>query len=215
MPELKNYTVINRPMVQSFARQLGLPIDQERTRGRRAYIDAKAVGASADMESNKASRQSAMPSDDPRLLEPIVESLRESDQLRVFRPEKLREFELADPPDWYVYEVADATPMLVPIKKIARKTKYLPDKLRVWVIDPIEPSREPVAKWEWLGAYVFLVDMPGDLEAYRFGITGVSALRLVVDVLATTKKEQNLTELGSTEDIFGRWHEGHPVEKLE
>lgn len=42
----------------------------------------------------------------------------------------------------------------------------------------------------------------------------VSALRMVTEVIGK-EIETNLGKLGTTEDIYGRWHEGHPIKKLE
>lgn len=210
MPELKHYTVINRKLVESFARQLGLPVDQERTTQSQLGISGK---VSAGL--NKGLKQSPLPPDDPRLLQPIIASLRDSGQLRIYRPETLCEYESADPSEWYVYETGIATPVLVPFDKTLPDANHLPDVLTVWVIDPIEPSREPVGKWDWLGSYVFLVEELADFGYPTSGYySGISALRMLVEVVA---KDANVDpeDLLSREDVFGRWHEGHPVEKLK
>ena len=73
MSDLKDYRVINSKLVESFARQLGLPVDQEQTA-------AGNLGLGVNIGSvgfNRSRKQSPLPLYDPRLLPPIIESLRE------------------------------------------------------------------------------------------------------------------------------------------
>jgi hypothetical protein len=209
--DLKNYVVINRMFVESFARQLGLPIDQEQTTEGNFGVGIK-VGSAGFTRSRK---QSPLSYDDPRLLPPIVDSLRESGQLRVFRPDRTGDFESADPSEWYVYEHnVYATPVLIPVKEALGGADYVPDYIKVWVLDPTKPSREPIDKWDWLGAYVFIVQELLDLKIPDAGWSGVSALRLLIEGIAV-KERVTVRELARSDDVFGRWHEGHPLEKLK
>jgi hypothetical protein len=90
----------------------------------------------------------------------------------------------------------------------------LPEDLTVWVLDPIEPSREPVDEWDWLGSYVFIVQELLDLKAPHSVFSGISALRLVAEKIAVAENV-DMRDLAGTEDVFGRWHEGHPIEKIK
>lgn len=163
----------------------------------------------------KGRRRAPLPFEDPRLLPPIIESLRESGQLRIYRPDKASDFASADPPDWYVHEEGvTATPVLVPARKALGEPEYMPEDLRVWVLDPVEPSREPAYEEDWLGAYVFIVEQLLDLKASRFVISGISALRFIAEKIAIDE-DVRMDDLMGSEDVFGRWHEGHPIEKLK
>lgn len=212
MPELKQYSVINRPLVESLARQLGLPVDQERTVEGQIGVNGGKVGAGV----KTGRKQAPLPPDDPRLLPPIVSSLRDSGQLRVFRPERAEEF-WAEESDWYVHENTTATPVLVPLDKTLRDRRT-PEALTVWIIDPVESTAVPRDEWDWIGSFVFIVQELGNFPwPTPYFISGISALRLVVDVIAKMDHldEDELTALSGDEDLFGRWHDGHPVEKLE
>ena len=122
MEELKHYTVINRRLVESLARQLGLPIDQERTVEGKFGVTGKIA---AGIKTGR--KQSPLPPDDPRLLPPIVASLRDSGQLRIYRPERAQEFR-NEQSDWYVHETGIATPVLVPTNK-ALRSRDVPEAL--------------------------------------------------------------------------------------
>jgi hypothetical protein len=206
--DLKHYTVINTGLVESLARQLNLPVDKERTTEGQFGIGVK-VGAWI----KRSSVQSPLPPDDPRLLQPIVDKLRKSGKLRTYRPDTMREFERAEPMDWYVHEAAIATPVLIPVQKALKNSDYMPEKLTVWVIDPVEPTREPRGKWEWLGSFVFIVQEVADLTSPRTGVSGISALRMVVDVVANDE-DVDLEELQTKQDAFSCGKD-HPIKKLE
>ena len=162
-------------------------------------------------------KQSPLPSDDPRLLPPIIASLRDSGQLRVYRPERAGEF-WDERSDWYVHETGIATPVLVPTDK-ALRNRNVPEALTVWIMDPIESAVEPEDEWDWLGSFVFIVQELGGFPwPSSWFISGLSALRMVVDVIAKTPRLDRgelRKVITSGDDVFGRWHDGHPIEKLE
>ena len=151
MAKLKNYVVINRPLVESLAQQLNLPIDQERTSESQFGLVGK-VGIGF----KKSTRQSPLPSDDPRLLAPIVEALRESGQLRVYRPESTTEF-WEDASSWYVHEAAIAQPVLLPFDKTKPGADYFPEAVTVWVIGIDDIERETRASRWRAGPQVLVV----------------------------------------------------------
>jgi hypothetical protein len=185
MADLKHYTVINRHLIESLARQLNLPIDQERTTEAQVGLVGK-VGLGI----KKSRKQSPFPPDDPRLLPPIIEALRESGQLRVYRPESTSDFWYSDN-DWYVHETAVAVPVLLPFDRTLPDTKYLPEAVTIWVLDPPVATLETQPKKNWLGPFVFIVQelesFPASSEDY---ISGISAIRIITEVVA--KRRSNL-----------------------
>lgn len=212
MPELKNFKVINTPLVESLARQLNLPIDQERK------SEAQfGTGGKVSAGFKKSTSQSPLPTNDPRLLPPIIEALRDNGQLRVYRPEKPEEF-WADPVDWYVHETAIATPVFVPVRQTLKSSEFLPEFLKVWIIDPGEPTREPDDEYDWIGSFVFIVEDLSDFPwMMPWQLSGISALRMIAEVVAVAEPITfgELQTLRTKDDLYGRWHDGHPIEKLE
>ena len=178
MAELKNYVVINRPLVESLAQQLNLPIDQERTSESQFGLVGK-VGIGF----KKSTRQSPLPSDDPRLLAPIVEALRESGQLRVYRPESTTEF-WEDASSWYVHEAAIAQPVLLPFDKTKPGADYFPEAVTVWVIGIDDIERETRASRWRAGPQVLVVQELTSFPQASTYISGISAVRIIREVLA-------------------------------
>lgn len=180
MADLKHYTVINRHLIDSLARQLNLPIDQERTtEGQVGLVGKVGLGI------KKSRKQSPFPSDDPRLLPPIIAALRESGQLRVYRPESTPDFWYSDN-DWYVHETAVAVPVLLPFDRTLPDTRYLPEAVTIWVLDPDTQHTK-----DWRGPFVFIVQelesFPASRDTY---ISGISAIRIIAEVVA--KRRSNL-----------------------
>ncbi len=83
---MKDYVVINQRLVEVLARQLDLPLDVEQTREGQYGFDAGWLSAG----SRRATTRTAMTPDDPRLIPPIVDELRERGLLRGYRPESPR-----------------------------------------------------------------------------------------------------------------------------
>jgi hypothetical protein len=212
--DLKRYIVINTGLVESLARQLSLPVDKERTSEGQFGFSVKVGGWI-----KRTTVQAPLPPDDPRLLPPIIDKLRKSGKLRTFRPNSMTELGWAEPPDWYVHETAIATPVIIPVQRsLNLSSAYMPETLTVWVADPVEPTRKLRDKWEILGSFVFIVQEVADLTSPRTAVSGLSALKMIVDVVAKGEEleEADLEELVNKPDKYASISNGdHPVERLQ
>lgn len=211
--ELRRFTVLNTVLIESLARQLHLPVDVDRTSKQKLAADARLM--SAGLSSEK--RQKALPPEDPRLIPPIVGALRESGQLRAYRPDRTSEFWNSDG-DWYVYEETIATPVTLPLREILPAEQGVPQALTVWVLDPVDPRDEPAGPWDWLGSYVFIVQELGEWSwPARTHISGISALRLVVEGIGQQMPltREAIYRLAGGEDVYGRWFDATPLQKLQ
>ena len=174
-----------------------------------------------------------MPLNDPRLLPPIIEALRESGQLRIFRPDRCWDFWDASN-DWYVHETAIAVPVIVPVKKILEDSPLrpihgpqqfskdmLPDAITVWILDPVnEPgSKMPHLEPEYRESIVFIVQELSEFHANSF-ITGISALRMAIEIAPTIDEfdyrfwSYGKEVIPSPEHDPSLRHLGHPIKRL-
>ena len=148
----------------------------------------------------------------------LVDWLRFSGQLRVYRPETAIEFHSAHPGGWYVFEDLFATPVTMPLASKLRELHELsmPDAVTIWVSDPVELRKSSYARWEFPGAFVFLVEELGDFSWSKpYAITGISALRLIVDFLSTGQDySKSVQGVAGSPDEFGRDSSKHPIQKL-
>jgi hypothetical protein len=208
----RSYRVINQNLVTSLARGLGLPLGTVTT-------SAVEIGVNHGVMA-KASRSTTpkpMEASDPRLLPPIIEALRESGQLRVYRPERAEEFWNSDHDGWYVVERLVATPVTLSLADRLPGGVTGPDALNVWVSDPL-PLRSPrINEWDFAGSFLFLVEELGQFQwPMGWFMSGISALRVVVDVLqdGLVLTSDGLFDVAGSEDKYGRWESEHPIEKL-
>ena len=177
MVELKNYVVINTALVESLARQLNLPIDQERTSESQFGLVGK-VGIGF----KRSVKHAPLSSDDPRLLAPIVAALRESGQLRVYRPDNTNEF-WNDASNWYVHETAIAQPVLLPFDKIKPDADRFPEAVTIWVIGTDDIEYNTGTSSYWTGPHVFIVQELTSFPQARTYISGISAVRIIKEVI--------------------------------
>jgi hypothetical protein len=177
MVELKNYVVINTPLVESLARQLNLPIDRERTSESQFGLVGK-VGIGF----KKSVKHAPLSSDDPRLLAPIITALRESGQLRIYRPDNTNEFWKAAS-NWYVHETAIAQPVLLPFDKIMPDAGHFPETVTIWVIGIEDIGYDRGSSAPWAGPHVFIVQELTSFPQARTYISGISAVRIIKEVI--------------------------------
>lgn len=211
---IKTYRVINEELVRQLALQLGLAVEVETTT-ESEFKGGIASFGSARRSSRKVSSRNL---DDPRLLDEIVEGLREHGQLKIYRPERKR-----DLPEHttFVHEVGvEGTPVYLPVKE---QSEVLPgmDGLTVWVFEPLGPEigfihSEPDGSWawDWVGTYLFLVEAHSSEPESRHRWSGVSALRLLVDGIAGHDPEFPRPPGGLGLDLYGRDDPAHPIDKL-
>lgn len=93
--------------------------------------------------------------------------------------------------------------------------------LTVWVFEPLGPEigfidSEPDGSWawDWVGAYLFLVEEhQSEPESTRCW-SGISALRLLVEDIAGHNPGFRKSPDGIGRDRYGRDDPTHPIEKL-
>src|ERR1035438_323091 len=136
--ELKTYRVINEELVRQLALQLGLTVEVETT------TEAEFKGRIASFGSAKRRSQkiSSRKLDNPRLLKEIVEGLREHRQLKIYRPERMR-----DLPGGLPWSTRSAWKEPLSI--------FLLKSPEIGFIDS-EPDGSWA--WDWVGSYLFLVE---------------------------------------------------------
>lgn len=179
MVDLKNYVVINESLVASLARQLNLPVDKERTSESQFGLVGK-IGIGF----KKSTHHSALPSADPRLLAPIIAALRESGQLRIYRPGNTRKF-WEDPNSWYVHETAIAQPVLLPFDKTKPRAAYFPEAVTIWIFCTEDMGYLAHANTIWsTEPQVFIVQELTSFPQPATYISGISAVRIIKEVLA-------------------------------
>src|ERR1044071_7918440 len=83
------------------------------------------------------------------------------------------------PAGWCRREEMTATPVLLPVPQ--RLVDFgAPEKLRVWVSEPLEGGGEARFPGDFVGSFVFLVDELADTHTLGRHISGISALRLLM-----------------------------------
>ena len=130
---LKTYRVINEELVRQLALQLGLAVEVETT------VESEFKGGIASFGSARRRSQkiSSRKLDDPRLLDDIVEGLREHGQLKIYRPERKRDLPNHST---FVHEVGvEGTPVYLPVKEQSEAPPGM-DGLTVWVFEPLGPE---------------------------------------------------------------------------
>ena len=151
----------------------------------------------------------------PGLISPITKALQSSGQLHS-RPETYLEYLYASLGDstykpYYVHECSVATPVLVPRKPALDDGP----PIKVWVSDPVEVHGK-YHEFQFVGSFLFLVQGGGPEFHAAGSWSGVSALRFIVQSLATPypSTDERLNDLCSAPDIFGRDSSVHPLDKL-
>ncbi|WP_146055595.1 hypothetical protein [Streptomyces malaysiensis] len=216
---IKMYKVVNRRIVESLARQLDLPVGIEEVVETEATGTVKFLGA-------RRKRQRTIKGlelNDPRLVDMLIEALRDSGNLVTHRPERNSEWDQwmsrdRDVGGALIHEFwMDATPVTLPTRGKFEEVGG-PKTLRVWVVDPVETNTQPEHEWDFIGSFVFLVEELEDADFPTSVVSGVSALRALVDVVAghDPRAGGGLVGLTSreTEDL-GRDSPDHPIEKLK
>jgi hypothetical protein len=214
VPEIKAFRVINSRLVESLARELDLPLGDV-MQSENEISAGKLLGLR-----RKASRtRQAMSARDPRLVGPIVEALRESGQLRIYRPETSGDFWNSDHRGWYIQEDMVATPVLIPLSGQMPANVPAPDALNVWIADPTPLHQPKVHDWEIVGSNVFLVEELGDFSWRSSGfVSGVTALKIISHLARFPRLLDEDTAWegmrSRTLGDFGDWVEVAPSELL-
>jgi hypothetical protein len=210
---LKAYRVINEDLVSQLALQLGLAIDVETATESEVKGGIANFGAARRTSRKVSSRRP----NDPRLLDEIMEGLRDHGQLKIYRPERI-----LDLPDHmtFVHETnVEGTPVYLPVKEESQVPPGITG-LTVWVFEPLgqelgfidsEPDGSPA--WDWIGTYLFLVEAHLNDSEQKQLWSGISALRLLVDAIAGHDPGLRVTP-PSAGDQYGRDNPAHPVDKL-
>lgn len=210
---VRDITVVNKPLVMRLARDLGLAIDTGTVSEYELKADLKVASFA-----RKTSRPTSTALDSPAVLDKITGALRDSGQLRGFRPERTYDsrFHAGDslststPAGWYLHETMTATPVVVPVPE--RLVDFgAPEKLKVWVSDPLDTGEEIRFPGDFVGSFVFLVDELAETRTVKGHISGVSALRLLVEGILEDKE---MLALDRSRDSWGRDSHEHPIEKL-
>jgi hypothetical protein len=213
VPDLKDCIVINRRLVETLARQIGLPIDQERTTESQLGFTGKiGIGFKASR------RRQPLPTNDPRLLEPIVANLRESGRLHIYPPQLAEEFwETRN--EWYVYEETVATPVLIPLDQALPESRHLPPAVTVWIVGERLKGRSK-NEVDNVSSLVFIVqeltNFDTDDVTWR-ATSPLSAFQQVIQVAAVLGQKPGLGHQARERGIYHdeSWHEENPAEKLE
>ncbi|GGO47915.1 hypothetical protein GCM10012287_21680 [Streptomyces daqingensis] len=148
---IKHYQLINPVMVESLARQLGLPVGVEEVLETEATGTVKFVGG----RRKKQRTSKGMEPNDPRLVEMLVESLRDTGNIVSCRPERYEDWQR-----WVSESSEFGNPLIqecwlkaVPVT-LPTGGKFAefggPDALRVWVVDPLESDTEPESPWDFV-----------------------------------------------------------------
>ncbi|KAB2351062.1 hypothetical protein [Actinomadura rudentiformis] len=209
---LKAYRVISAKMVDQLARQLDLAVDIETTVETELNGGITGIG-SGRRKSTKRVNPSSLT--DPRLVEQVVDGLRDNGQLKIYRPERLQD--LKSRQSTFVHEIGIVgTPVFLPLKDGADAASGM-DSLTVWVFEPVGPAgfidSEPDGSWawDWQGSYLFLIEEHITHPEGLYYLSGVSALRCLVE-MAGYNTRLSCGRFG--EDEFGRDNPAHPIDKL-
>lgn len=203
--EVPDTKTVNRPLAMRLARELGLPIDADAV----SEYELKADLRVASFARGTTRRSTAV--DSPEVLDRIVGALRESGQLRVFRPERTFDFRAGPAAGWYLKETMTATPVLVPVPDDL-VAFGAPEKLKVWVSDPLDTHEEARFAGDVVGAFVFLVEELAEAPVLKHHISGISAMRLLVEGIL---EDRDITMIDRDRDTWGRDSHEHPIEKLQ
>lgn len=204
--EVRDIKIVNKPLVVRLARELCLAVNA----GAMSEYELKADLKVASF-ARKTTRPDKTSVDSPEVLNKITSALRDSGQLRVFRPESAYDFRWGPDTGWYVKETMAATPVLVPVPDDLI-TFGAPEKLKVWVSDPLDIDEEVDSVDSFAGSFVFLVEELVDAPIFDGYISGISALRLLVEGFL---KDRDITVIGRRRDNWGRDSNEHPIEKLQ
>lgn len=212
---LRTYRVVNEDLVRQLALQLGLPVNVE------TATESEVRGGIANFGGarRKSQKTSSRSLNDPRLLEEIVEGLRNREQLKAHRPRRRR-----DLPDrtTFIHEInVEGTPVYLPVKEESGLPPGITG-LTVWVFEPlgqelgfIDSEPDGSWAWDWIGTYLFIVEEHVYNPERAYCCSGISALRLLVDVVAghdVSLRANPLEYRGR--DQYGRDDPAHPIDKL-
>lgn len=148
---------------------------------------------------------------DPKVLDKIVRALWRSGQLRGHRPEHPDEFWHTRHDGWYAGEYLVATPVTLPRNRHASASA----ELTVWVCSPTDPIVHPENPWEISGTFVFLVEELAKFDwPFSSQISGISSLRLAMEVVDNNLTTEQIQFLPSTLDQFSELVHLDPIDKL-
>ncbi len=193
MEPLRDYRVINHRLLSSLGRQAGLSNDDDVTVENALNLTIKGFGGNRTV-----TRKQASGGDELQILKGVVDKLRSSGQLRIYRPGDRNEFRNAhDSGGWYVFEDMLATPVFVPLadkfkEKFQARSVSVPDALTVWVSDPLDPvefKNPPDLENHYFtfgrGAFVFLIEEPGNFKGpggqHLWPLRAAASCRLSLD----------------------------------
>jgi hypothetical protein len=212
---LKTYRVVNEGLVRQLALQLGLAVNVE------TATESEVRGGIANFGGarRKSQKTSSRSLNDPRLLDEIVRGLCKHEQMETHRPERRR-----DLPDrtTFTHEVnVEGTPVYLPVKAESELPPGIAG-LTVWVFEPlgqklgfIDSESDGSWAWDWIGTYLFLVEEHVADPERTYHCSGISALRLLVDVVAGHDPTLRANSPGSrARDQYGRDDPSHPIDKL-
>lgn len=202
---------VNPALAESLARDFGIRLHSKTTSEVRFGVNAPVV---AEQKFTRA--KVGLSPTDPEVLDRIVRKLRKSGQLRSERPERPETYWRDELGGWYVEERLRATP--VTLSKINSKTGAESRKvdLTVWVCWPLQPLPKPTDPWDATGSFVFLVEELGFFE-WPAGsqISGISSLRLAVEVVASDMTWEEIRALPPIADRFSEQVTTDPISKLK
>jgi hypothetical protein len=202
--EVPDTRTVNRPLAMRLARELGLPIDADPV----SEYELKADLRVASFARGTTRRSTAV--DAPEVADRITAALRKSGRLRGIRPERTFDFRAGPAAGWYLKETMTATPVLVPVPDDL-VVFGAPEKLTVWVADPLATREEVRFDGDVVGSFVYLVEELAETPTFRYHLSGISALRLLMEGVL---EDREITAITGTRDVWGRDATEHPVEKL-
>ncbi len=203
----RSFRYVNTSLATSLAADMGIDLKASRSQEVRAGVNA---GITAEVKLGRSSGAAA--SSDPRVLDRIVRGLRKSRQLRDARPERSRDFWHEPHDGWYVAEKFIATPVTLP----PGVSSSVDRELTVWVGEPTGSGDELGDAWDARGTFVFLVEELASFDwTLGHAISGVSSLRLVVEVVGSSMIGGDVLAFARTPDRFSELVDADPVDKLE
>ena len=208
----RQFRYVNASLAESLAGEFGIPMGGSVTRSGRLGL---AQPVSAELGYSRTEDGASAVS--PKTISRIAGKLRKSGQLRPDRPLRVSEFRNDMHDGWYVEERLMATPVWLPAIASAPAGESLTREkaLTVWVCGPTNPVLIQKDPWDVVDSVLFLVQELNSLDGLPRGISGISALRLVTDVIGTRLTPHDLYELASGEDEYSNRVEADPIAKLK
>jgi hypothetical protein len=206
----RTFRYVDGWLAESLARDFRIPLGGSSAGEFRFGITTPVV-----VEQKIARTRDGRSATDPETLDRIVRKLRKSGQLRVDRPQRPENFWREDHDGWYVQEHLTATPVTLPKTEKTTTVRAREVPLRIWVCPPLlplAPRRDPS---DATGSFVFLVQELGNFQ-WQGGsqISGISSLRLAVEVAGTQATWEEIRALPPVDDRFSERVVEDPIAKL-